>query len=135
MLTQYVGKWPFPITCESRMRDCSAPGCPKCKCRVVTIVRGTAQLAFRLLGSDTPELGADNLRAPHSARQSIKTTARCLIRGFPSREASRDYWPGAKALDRPAAERIVAGPQAEPSESNVDMASHARKRQSSQTAQ
>ena len=118
ILTQYVGKWPFPITCDGRMRDCAAPGCPKCKRSVVVITRGITQLARRLLGADAPELawllrarhGADNSRAPHGVQQAVKTTARRLIRGSPSCEASRDYWPGTKALGRPIASLLSHKP-------------------------
>ena len=40
MMTHFAREWPFPITCECRMRYCAAPGCPKCKRRVAMIVRG-----------------------------------------------------------------------------------------------
>ena len=150
MLTYSVGEWPFPITCEGRMRYCAASGRPKCKRRVVMIVRGITQLARRLLGAGAPDVvwllracrGADISRAPHSVRLSAKTTARGLIRASPLREAYRDYWPGTTALKLPPSVREVADPQAEPSDlmagrvavSDADLSPHARRGHSGQSA-
>ena len=108
--TQFAGGWLCPTTCEGQMRNCAAPRCPNCKRRAVMIARGIARLARRTLGANKPEMawlllprcGADNSRLPHSVRLSVKTSALQLIRGSPTCEASWDYWPGKKALNRSA---------------------------------
>ena len=118
MLTQLAGDWPSPITFAGGLRARAVPGCPRCKRCAATIVRGITQLAWRLLGANYPDSawllrasrGADNSGAPHSARQLAKTTARSLIRGPPSCQAYRDYWPGTTALKRPASLRVAAEP-------------------------
>ena len=96
MSSQFVGEWPFPMTCEGRMRNYAAPAHYKCTRRVVTIARGITLLAPRLLDANNPELarplracrGADSSRAPHSVRQSAETSACRLARGSPTCEAS-----------------------------------------------
>ena len=128
MPTQFEGEWPFPTTCNGRMRTCAAPGRTKCKLRAVMIVRGIEQLAHRLMDVSNPVLawifrarhGADNSRAPHTVRRSAKTTAPCPARDSPTCEAWRYYWPDQKALNRPASVRSAAEPQAEPSDLSSD---------------
>ena len=92
------------------------------KRRAVMIVRGMTRPAICLMDTGNPvsarrvraRRGAGNSRAPHSVRQSARTTARRLAIGSPTCEAPRDVWPGEMALKRPAPVRHEAEPQAEP---------------------
>ena len=82
--------------------------------------------------------GVEDSCEPHSTRESVKTTARRLVRGSPECDASFDFWPGQKTFNRPAAGSTVAEPQAEPSDVlsdravalDAELALHARRRQS-----
>ena len=120
MLSQFVGEWPSPVTCEGRMRCWAASDCPKRNRRAGLIVRGFKQLERRFLVADTPDLawllracrGADNSRAPHRA-VVVQDDGPSFV--SPACEASRDYVPGKKASKRPPGERNAARPQAEPS--------------------
>ena len=124
MSPPWFGEWPPPITFVGRMRNCAAPGCASRKCRAVMIVRGITQPARRLFDGDDPDLarllrschGADESRAPCGVCELVKTAARLLLRGAPMCEASWDFWPGKKALGRPAAVHHTAEPHAEPSD-------------------
>ena len=99
MSTQFEGEWPFPTTLNGRMRNCAAPSCTKCKRSAVMIVRGITRLVCRLMDANHPDLawllrachGADNSRAPHSVRQLVETSARRVVCGSPTGEASRDF--------------------------------------------
>ena len=64
--------------------------------------------------------GSDNSRTPQSRRESVKTTARRLVRGLPQYDASVDYWPGQEALNRQHVASTVAEPQAEPPDVQPD---------------
>ena len=114
------------------------------------IVCGITKLARRLLDVNNPDLvwlsrarrGADDSRAAHSVRESVKAAARRLVRCTPTREAPWVFCPGVEALGRPAADCNTAEPQAEPSDvlwdkvavSNADPAPHASKGDSGQYA-
>ena len=82
-----VGKWPFPITGNGRLRDCAAPDCTQCRRRAAKIVRGIARLACRLLDvniTDSAWLvrarrGDDDSLAPHCVRKSVRTSARRFV--------------------------------------------------------
>ena len=124
MLTQIVGKRPFPIARVGRVRRCAAPGCTRCRLRVVMIARDISQLACRLSDAENPDLawpvracrGADNSHAPRSVRRSAGTTSRRFVRGSPTCDASWGRWPGEKASKRPATACNAAEPKAEPSD-------------------
>ena len=148
ILTQFGGEWPFPITRNGRLRNCATPGCAEFKRRAVMIVRRISRLARRLLDVNNPDLawllrarhGAENSRKPRCVRQSAKTTARRVVRGSPACEASRDCWPGKKALSSPESVCTTAGPQPEPADLlsgkvvalNTDLVPHASKGDSGQ---
>ena len=60
--------------------------------------------------------GSDNSRPPHSARESVKTTARRSACGSPKCRLPQDFRPGEQTLNLPAAASNVAEPQAGPSD-------------------
>ena len=139
------GEWPSQISRAGRLRECNEAGCKNCGRRLVMIDRGVTQLACRSFDLDRRDFVwllrafpcAGDSRTPRSSRESVKTTACRLARGSPSCYASEGFWPGQKALGRPAVASNVAEPQAEPADSDVVLdagcAPHASERESVQT--
>ena len=126
------GQWPTNLSRKGIMAcarpDCEKlpnrkdvrlrPGCADGKRRVLKIARGATQPARRAVVWGNSECtlstratrNSDEVRYPWSKSESVRATARRVVRRSPVAPKSADYWPGEKAKSRPD----VPSPEGEP---------------------
>ena len=121
LLSPADGVWDFNLSrkglrpcspdCELRTPGvtwCDPPGCPARKGHVLLGLRGATQLACRLnvLGDSEcvwllrATRNSGDVRDPFEKRRSSRATARRLVRGLPSVEASEDQGEGDQSEDQ-----------------------------------
>ena len=102
--------------CPNRKDVCPRPVCVDCKRRVLKIVRGVTQLACRfVVWSDSECMwliratrNSDEVRNPRPKRESVRATARRMVRGCPVALKSVDCCPVPKC--RPRKVNLVVSP-------------------------